>query len=92
MGLMSLNLATLNARGLRDPSKCARLLAELSNLSVDITAVQVKRVSCTTDCRVLERDFIIFLAYGSWSSAGVSLLIGRSLDADVNVVFAGDGG
>ena len=33
-----------------------------------------------------------FSAYGSRTSAGVSLLIGRSLDADVDVVFAGDGG
>ena len=33
-----------------------------------------------------------FSAYGSRVSAGVSLLVGRSLDADVDVVFAGDGG
>ena len=38
MGLMALNLATLNARGLSDPSKCARLLGELLNLSVDVAA------------------------------------------------------
>ena len=38
------------------------------------------------------RTTVIFSAYGSRSSAGVSLLIGRCLDADVNVVFAGDGG
>ena len=46
---------------------------------------------CTADCRVLENDFNIFSAYGSHTSVGVSLLVGRSLDADVNVVFAGDG-
>ncbi len=34
----------------------------------------------------------VFSAYGSRTSAGVSLLVGRSLDADVDVVFAGDGG
>ena len=89
---MSLNLATLNVRGLRDPSKCARLLSELSNLRVKVTAVQETHSICTADCRVLENDFNIFSAYGSRSSAGVSLLDGRSLDADVNVVFAGNGG
>ena len=32
------------------------------------------------------------LAYDSRSSAGVSLLVGRRLDADVNVVLEGDEG
>ena len=41
---------------------------------------------------MLESDFNVFSAYGSLTSIGVSLLIGRSLDADVDVVFAGDGG
>ena len=42
---------------------------------------------------MLENDFngFFFSAYGSRSSAGVSLLVGRSLDADIDVVFAGDG-
>ena len=46
---------------------------------------------CAADCRELESDFNVFLAYSSRSSAGVSLLVGRSLDADVDV-FVGDGG
>ena len=92
MGLMYLNLATLNARRLRDPIKCVRLLGELSNLSVKVTAVQETHVTCAVDYWVLEKDFVVLSAYSSRSSAGVSLLIGRSFDADVNVVFAGDGG
>ena len=40
---------------------------------------------------MLERDFNVFSAYGSRTSVGVSLLVGRSLNADVDVVFAGDG-
>ena len=44
---------------------------------------------CAADCRVLENNFAVFPAYGSRSSAEVSLIVGRSL---VNVVFAGDGG
>ena len=89
---MALNLATLNVRGLRDPGKCTRLLGELKTLGVDVAAVQETHFTCGADCRVLESDFNVFSAYGSRTSAGVSLLVGRGLDADVDVVFAGDGG
>ena len=67
------------------------MLAELKNLGVDVAAVQETHFPCGADCRVLESDFNVFSAYGSRTSAGVSLLVGRSLDADVDVVFAGDG-
>ena len=68
----------------------ARLLGELKNLCVDVAAVQETHFTCDADCRVLENDFNVFSAYGSRVNAGVSLLVGRSLDIDV--VFAGDGG
>ena len=67
------------------------MLAELKNLSVDVTAVQETHFICAVDCQVLESDFNVFSAYSSCSSAGVSLLVGRTLDADVHVVFTGDG-
>ena len=89
---MTLNFATLNVMGQRDSSKCMRLLAELKKLGVDIAAVQETHFTFGADCRVLESDFNVFSAYGSHTSSGVSLLDGRSLDADVDVVFAGDGG
>ena len=89
---MALNVASLNVRGLRDSSKCARLLGELKNLCVDFAAVQETHFTRGADCRVLESDFDIFSAYSSSASAGVSLLVGHSLDADVDVVFAGDEG
>ena len=38
---------------------------------------------------MLEKDFAVFSAYGCRNSAGVSLLVGRSLYADINFVFAG---
>ena len=41
---------------------------------------------------MLENDFNVFSAYDSRSSDGVCLLVGRSFDADVDVVFADDGG
>ena len=88
---MTLNLANLNVRGLRDSSKCTRLLGEFKTLGVKVAAAQDVHFTCSTDCRVLESDFNVFSAYGSRISAGVSLLVGRSLDADVDVVFAGDG-
>ena len=69
----------------------ACLLAEPKNLSVDVAGVQETHFTCAADCRVLESDFNVFSAYSSNSSTGVSLLVGRSLDADVDVVFAGDG-
>ena len=85
---MARNLATLNVRGLRDSSKCTRLLGELKTLA----AVQETHFPCGADCRVLESGFNVFSAYGSRACAWVSLLVGRSLDAEVDVVFAGDGG
>ena len=57
MGLMALNLATLNVRGLRNSSKCAHLLAELR---VDVTVVQETHIICFADSRVLGNDFNVF--------------------------------
>ena len=89
---MSLNLDSLNVRGLRDSSKCTRSLDELKSLGVVVAAVQETHFTCGGDCRVLESDFNVFSACGSRTSAEVSLLVGHSLDADVDVVFTGDGG
>ena len=86
-----LNIATLNVRGQRDPSKCTHFLGELKKLGVDVTAVQETRFISGADCRVPESDFNVFSAYSSRTSIGVSLLVGRRLDADVDVIFAGDG-
>ena len=51
---MALNVASLNARELRDA------LAELSNLGVDVAAVQETHFTCEADCRVLENDCRLF--------------------------------
>ena len=68
------------------------LLAELKNFTVDVAAVQGTHLICDAACRVLASDFSVFSAYGSRTSVVVSLLVGCYLDADVDVVFAGDGG
>ena len=88
---MALNVVSLNVRGLRDASKCTHLLAELSNFCVNVAAVQETHFTGETDCRVLENDFVVYSAFGRRFSARVSLLVGRSLDTIINVVFAGDG-
>ena len=88
---MALNLANLNARGLRDPSKCAHILGELSN-RVDVAVVQETHFTCVADYQVLENDYVVLSAYSSHNSIEVSLLIRRSLNVDVNLVLAGDRG
>ena len=50
----------------------ANLLAELSNLCVNVTAVQETHFACEADCRVLEDNFVVFTAFGSHLSAGIS--------------------
>ena len=57
-----------------------------------VAAVQETHFVCEADCRLLKDDFVVYSAFGSHFGAGVSLLVGRSLDAIINVVFAGDGG
>ena len=41
---------------------------------------------------MLGGDFVVFSVFGSHYSAGVSLLVGHSLNAIVNLVFADNGG
>ena len=82
----------ISMRGRNDLSKCARLLGELSNLEVDVAAVQGTHFTCPEDCRVLKGDFVVSSAFGSRCSAGTSLLVGRGLNAIVNLVFEDDRG
>ena len=88
----TLNLACINVKLLRDLSKCSRLFDELSNFFVGIGAVQETHFICVADGRVLKNDFVVHSAFGDRSCAVVFLLVGRSLNADVNLVFADDGG
>ena len=41
---------------------------------------------------MLEDDFVVFSTFSSHWSGGVSPLVGHSLNAIVNLVFADDGG
>ena len=57
-----------------------------------VTAVQDIHFTCVEYCRVLRDDLVVFSAFGSRYSAGISLLVGRSLNAIVNLIFACDEG
>ena len=70
----------------------AFLLRELSNLRLNVAAMQKSHFTCAADSRVLENNYIILSAYGSRGRVWVSLLIGRSLNDAVNLVLADDGG
>ena len=54
-------------------TKGSHLLGELSNLWVNVVAVQEIHFICIADARVVGNDFIVFSAHGSRCSAGVSL-------------------
>ena len=81
MGLMVLNLATLNARGLRDQSKC-ETLRECYCSGRDSIHLHGE----------LKDDFVIFLAYSRRCNAEISRIVRRSLNVIVSIVFAEDGG
>ena len=77
---MILNVASLNARG----------LACLVNSQ---TSMWIKRLfTCIGDSWVQEDDFVVFSAFGSHCSTGMSLLVGHSLNVIVNLICRGDGG
>ena len=89
---MTLKLASLNVRRLRDPSKYACLFGELLNSCVDITVVQKTHFTCTENFQVLEDDIVILSAFSNRCSTEVSRLFGHSLNSIVNLVFADDRG
>ena len=71
------------------------VLASLGDWSVnlrivDVAAVQETYFICEKDVGVLGDDYVFFSAFGHRLSARVSLLVGRSLHADVNAVFSGE--
>ena len=86
---MSLNLASLNARGLRDSSRANFAAANLENLGVDVATVQETHFESYLDEYVLRGKWEVHSAYGRPNSRGVSLLVKQSLEAATNIVYAG---
>ena len=66
------------------------MLGELSNLIVNVAAMQDTHFTCAADCQVLEDDYVVLSAYGSCNGIGFSWLIGCRLNAEVNLVLADD--
>ena len=89
---MAINIASLNARGLRDSSCAARVLRSLIDFQLDVVALQETHFASSLDERVFRNHFDVFSSYGIPSGRGVSLLIRQSLEAVVNVVFRDDEG
>ena len=89
---MSLQLASLNGRGLRSESKRAKLLRTLQHFDVSICCLQETHF-IPSDCEsILSRDFLLFSAYFDSHSRGVSWLISRSLNAACTHVYADPAG
>ena len=91
---MTLFLASLNGRGLGDPSRAIRVARKLKYLSVDVAAVQETHSVSRSGDNVLSAGnyFDVFSAYGDSKSRGVSLLVRCGLGAVTNVVYAGASG
>ena len=72
-------------------NQCVHLLGEISNLSVNVTAVQETHFTFAADFWCW-RMTIVLSAYDSRSSVDASLLIGGNINVDENLVLADDGG
>ena len=87
--IVTLNVASLNVRGLRDPSKCAHLLGELSNFCVNVVAVQethytvgclrAKNISCEKLFTFLSRIQRIMQTHGGSFSNSFSTCKGLQI-------------
>ena len=77
-GKLTLNLASLNARGMRDRGRASRVLRDLVHLKADVISLQETHFVCAADERVLKDDFVVYSAYGDRLSRGISLLVKRS--------------
>lgn len=60
---MSIKLAWLNARGLRDRANPARLLRYLLSFGGDVAVIEVMHFR-EADASVLSSDFVIYSSYG----------------------------
>lgn len=82
---MSIMLACLNARGLRDWDKAARLFRDLLSFGVDVTTIEETQFVCETDACVLSSEFVVHSGYGDQRDKGVFLLVKRTLGTKMDV-------
>lgn len=77
---MSIKLASLNTRDLRDRGKAIGRLRDLGLVGVSAAAIPETHFLCNVDARVLSSDFV-YSVYEDKRSGGVSLLVKSSLNA-----------
>ena len=78
---MTFNLANINVW------KMMQELSVLRNCCIDVATVQETHFIYKRDNKVMEPSYVIISAFGYHFRAEVSMLIGYSLDADVNGVI-----
>ena len=66
--------------------------AVTDDLDREIAAMQEIHFTCVEDCKMPEEDYVVLSTFGDRHIAGVSQQVRRSLEADVNLVFACDRG
>ena len=83
---MAINIASLNANGLKSRSKQFDLLGDLDRFRVDVAAIEETHFVTAGDAYVLTSDFDVYSAYGTTYSRGVSLLVRSNLASRVDIV------
>lgn len=69
---MTIKLASLNVRGLRDRSKAVGLLCDLLSFGVDVAVIQETNFVCDVDAHVLSSNFVVYSAYRDQLARSVS--------------------
>jgi len=85
---MGLKLVSINARGLRSPSKRKHLLERLKSREVDICCIQETRFDSNFRESILSEVYEPFSACFDGRSRGVSWLFSRNLHASCSLVFS----
>lgn len=83
---MALNIANLNARGLRDRSKAARLFRDPFSFWIDVDAIEETHFVCEIDDRVLSSDFVFYSACRYVLTRSVFFLVKGTLVTSVDLV------
>ena len=61
--------------------KLCKVLSEVSNIDVNVAAMQETHLICREDCQTLKKDYSVLSAFGNYHSAGVSQIVERNLEA-----------
>lgn len=76
----------MNALGLKDQIKAARLLRHLLTFGIVVAAIQETHFIWEVDARVLPSNFVVYSVYGNRLAKCVSLVDKGTFDANVELV------